>query len=140
MMSKLLFRSICRAIRIMLEMETQSACRVVMNYNNYGNDIVHQKQNEYQVLLLRLTNQMVRNNDIHFVYGNNFRILFRLVCQIMRNSMSFIDYEGDYGNNSNATYDFTIIFESVYQTMNQIHVSCKILYYWRQRLLFIVII
>ena len=77
-MSQLLFRSICLAVGIMLEMEIRSACQVVVNDNNYNydNDIVHQKQNECQIILFRLAHQIVRSNDFHFDYGNNFGVLF----------------------------------------------------------------
>ena len=61
--------------------QIQSARQVVVNDTNYCNIIVHHKQNECQVLLLRSTHQMVKSNDIYLDYGSNFGVLFRLVYQ-----------------------------------------------------------
>ena len=45
-MSQILFRPLYRALAVMLEMEIRSACRVVVNDNNYCRNIVHRKQND----------------------------------------------------------------------------------------------
>ena len=66
----------------------------------------------------------------HFDYGSVFLVLFQLVYQVVRNNNLFSDYEDDYGNSINDTYMFAIIFfKSVYQIMNQTHVSWNRLFY-----------
>ena len=48
MISQMLCLSICRAATVILGMEIRSAWRGVVNTNNCGNNIVHQKQNEWK--------------------------------------------------------------------------------------------
>ena len=99
------------------------------------------KHNGCQILLFRSAHRIVKNNDFHFDYGSIFGVLFRLIYQIVRNNNSFSEYyEGDYGNNSNNTYILIVVFfESVYQIMIQIQVSCNGLYDRELNLLFIII-
>ena len=85
----------------MLTIEVRSAYQLVGNNNNYSNNMVHQKQNECQVLLSPLAQRMMRKMDIHFDYGSTVEALFRLVYQTVRNDNLFSKYyQGGYDKNS----------------------------------------
>ena len=81
---------------------------VVNNNNyNYGNEIVHKKQNECQVLLSRSTHQMVKNNDIHFDYVSNFGILFRSEYRLVQNDIrQMMPIYNNKDSNNNTCYNF----------------------------------
>ena len=70
---------------------------------------------------------------IYWTVAMTFAMVIWLAYQVVVNNNNncnlFSNFDVNYVNDSNDTYGFTIIFESLYKIMNQIQVSCNGLYY-----------